>query len=70
MARSAPDGSTFLVTDTTYTMLPLLFSKLPWDYENDLVHVSEIIETPLVLLVPEKSPFKTMDALIAQVRKA
>lgn len=70
VARSAPDGSTFLVTDTTYTMLPLLFSKLPWDYENDLVHVSEIIETPLVLLVPEKSPFKTMDALIAQARKA
>jgi tripartite-type tricarboxylate transporter receptor subunit TctC len=70
VARSAPDGSTFLVTDTTYTMLPLLFSKLPWDYENDLVHVSEIIETPLVLLVPEKSPFKTMDALIAQARKS
>ena len=70
VARSAPDGSTFLVTDTTYTMLPLLFSKLPWDYQNDLVHVSEIIETPLVLLVPEKSPYKTMDALIAQARKA
>lgn len=68
VVRSAPDGSTFLVTDTTYTMLPLLFSKLPWDYRNDLVHVSEIIETPLVLLVPEKSPFKTMGDLIAHAR--
>ncbi|KRC78635.1 Tripartite tricarboxylate transporter family receptor [compost metagenome] len=68
VVRSAPDGSTFLVTDTTYAMLPLLFSKLPWDYRNDLVHVSEIIETPLVLLVPEKSPFKTMGDLIAHAR--
>lgn len=68
VVRSAPDGSAFLVTDTTYTMLPLLFSKLPWDYKNDLIHVSEIIETPLVLLVPEKSPFKTMADLIAYAR--
>jgi tripartite-type tricarboxylate transporter receptor subunit TctC len=68
VVRATPDGSTFLVTDTTYTMLPLLFSKLPWDYRTGLVHVTEIIETPLVLLVPEKSPFKTMDALIAHAR--
>lgn len=68
VVRSTPDGSTFLVTDTTYTMLPLLFSKLPWDYRTGLVHVTEIIETPLVLLVPEKSPFKTMEALIAHAR--
>ncbi len=64
VARSKGDGSVFLVTDTTYTMLPLLFSKLPWDYDNDLVHVAEIIETPLVLLVPQKSPFTSMQDLI------
>lgn len=66
--RSAPDGSTFLVTDTTYAMLPLQFAKLPWDYRNDLVHVGEIIETPLVLLVPEKSPFKTVEQLVSYAR--
>lgn len=64
VTRSKGDGSVFLVTDTTYTMLPLLFSKLPWDYNSDLVHVAEIIETPLVLLVPEKSPFQSMQDLI------
>lgn len=64
VARSPADGSTFLVTDTTYTMLPLLFAKLPWDHRSDLVHVAEIIETPLVLIVPATSPFKTLDALI------
>lgn len=68
VVRAAPDGGTFLVTDTTYTMLPLLFSKLPWNYRTGLVHVTEIIETPLALLVPDKSPFKTLDALITHAR--
>ena len=69
VVRSKPDGSSFLVTDTTYAMLPLSFAKLPWDYEHDLIHVAEIIETPLVLVVPEKSPFKTLADLIAHAKK-
>lgn len=64
VTRSPADGSAFLVTDTTYTMLPLLFAKLPWDHRQDLVHVAEIIETPLVLIVPETSPFKTLQDLV------
>jgi len=69
VVRSKPDGNTFLVTDTTYAMLPLQFAKLPWDYDSDLIHVAEIIETPLVLVVPEKSPFKTLGDLIAYAKK-
>ncbi|WP_295850263.1 tripartite tricarboxylate transporter substrate binding protein [uncultured Xylophilus sp.] len=68
VVRSTPDGSNFLVTDTTYTMLPLLFAKLPWNYRSDLVHVTGIIETPVVLVVPEKSPFKTLQDLVAHAR--
>lgn len=29
VAKSPPDGSTFLTNDTTYSMLPSLFKKLP-----------------------------------------
>ncbi|MEI2415377.1 tripartite tricarboxylate transporter substrate binding protein [Orrella sp. JC864] len=68
VVRSASDGTSFLVTDTTYAMLPLSFAKLPWDYENDLVHVAQIIETPLVLLVPANSPFGTMQDLTEHAR--
>jgi tripartite-type tricarboxylate transporter receptor subunit TctC len=68
VARSAPDGSTFLVTDTTYSMLPLLFAKLPWNHQTDLMHVSNIIETPVIAIVPEKSPFKTLGDLIAYAK--
>lgn len=68
VVRSPADGSAFLVTDTTYTMLPLLFSNLPWKHDSDLVHVAEIIETPLILIVPEKSPFKTLKDLISYAK--
>lgn len=68
VVRAAPDGATFLVTDTTYTMLPLLFSKLAWNHQSDLIHVTNIIETPVVAIVPEQSPFKTLQELIAYAR--
>lgn len=69
VARSAPDGTTFLVNDTTYAMLPSLFAKLPWDYANDLVPVTTLAVTPVVLVVPANSPFKTAQELIDYARK-
>ncbi|HZE11818.1 MAG TPA: tripartite tricarboxylate transporter substrate-binding protein, partial [Burkholderiales bacterium] len=36
-AKSAPDGTTAALIDATYTMLPGLFEKLPWDVASDLV---------------------------------
>jgi len=68
VARADADGTTFLVTDTTYAMLPLMYTKLPWNHEEDLVHITNIIETPVIAIVPEKSPFQTLQALIAYAR--
>jgi tripartite-type tricarboxylate transporter receptor subunit TctC len=69
VAKSAPDGTTFLVNDTTYAMLPALFAKLPWDHANDLVPVTTLATTPVVLVVAANSPFKTAQALIEHARK-
>lgn len=68
VVRSAADGNTLLVTDTTYTMLPLAFAKLPWNHRSDLVHVTGIIETPVVLVVSEKSPFKSLKDLVTYAK--
>ena len=65
VVRSKPDGSTFLIDDTTYAMLPVQFAKLPWDQKTDLQQVTDIIQTPVVLIVPAASPFKTLQELIA-----
>lgn len=69
VAKSAPDGATFLVNDTTYAMLPSLFTKLPWDHANDLVPVTTLAITPVVLVVAANSPFKTAQELFEYARK-
>ena len=69
VAKAAPDGATFLTNDTTYAMLPSLFAKLPWDHANDLVPVTTIAQTPVVLVVPAASPYKTLPELLAFAQK-
>jgi tripartite-type tricarboxylate transporter receptor subunit TctC len=69
VAKSPPDGQTFLANDTSYTMLPAVFAKLPWDHANDLIPVTTILHTPVVLAVPASSPFKTLGELIAYARQ-
>lgn len=64
VARSNPDGYTLLANDTTYAMLPSLFAKLPWNHQSDLIPVTTIIQTPVVLIVPSSSKFKTAKELI------
>lgn len=69
VARAAPDGYTLLANDTTYTMLPSLFKTLPWDHAHDLVPVTIIAQTPVILIVPAASRFKSLQELIDHARK-
>ncbi len=69
VAKSAPDGTTFLVNDTTYAMLPSLFARLPWDHASDLVPVTTLVTTPVVLVVAANSPFKTAQELFEHARR-
>lgn len=69
VAKSKPDGATFQINDTTYAMLPHLFKKLPWDHANDLVPVTTIAVTPLVVVVGSNAPFKTAKEFIEFARK-
>jgi tripartite-type tricarboxylate transporter receptor subunit TctC len=69
VAKAAPDGYTLLTNDTTYAMLPSLFAKLPWDHASGLVPVTTIAQTPVVLVVGNASPFKTLAELVAYAQK-
>jgi tripartite-type tricarboxylate transporter receptor subunit TctC len=51
VARSAPDGSTFLLTNIALGANPSLFAKLPYDTSKDLAPISLISTVPLVLVV-------------------
>jgi tripartite-type tricarboxylate transporter receptor subunit TctC len=64
VAKSKPDGTTFQVNDTTYAMLPHLFKKLPWDHTTDLIPVTTLAVTPLVVVVGTNAPYKTAQEFI------
>ena len=65
-AKSAPDGYTFLVGHMGYMgAAPSLYKKLAYDPVKDFEAVFRFPDTPLVLLVPKSSPYKTAAELIA-----
>lgn len=65
-AKSAPDGYTFLVGHIGYmAAAPSLYARLQYDPVKDFQAVFRFPDTPLVLLVGESSPYKSMAELIA-----
>ncbi|MFJ1302713.1 Bug family tripartite tricarboxylate transporter substrate binding protein [Pseudomonadota bacterium AL_CKDN230030165-1A_HGKHYDSX7] len=65
-AKSTPDGYTFLVGHIGYmAAAPSLYARLPYDPARDFQAVFRFPDTPLVLLVGEKSPYKSVSELIA-----
>jgi tripartite-type tricarboxylate transporter receptor subunit TctC len=69
-ARANADGYTFLVGHLGYMgAAPALYKKLPYDPVKDFEPVFRFPDTPLVLLVPKASPYKTAAELIAYAKK-
>lgn len=64
VVRSPPDGYNLLAIDSTYSILPYVFKKLPWDHDKALIPITPIMFSPVLVVVPAKSPFKTLGELI------
>ncbi len=68
---SAPaDGYTLLLsTNTTYSIVPHLFRKSPFDPARDLVPVSYVAYTPIMLGVHPSLPVKNLAEFVELARK-
>lgn len=64
-----PDGSVFLITDTTHGANPALKKSLPYDTVKDFESVVMLAELPAVLIVPATLPVNNLQELIALARK-
>ena len=63
--RSAPDGYTFLVTSLgPLVIAPHLIKGVQYDALKDFDHVTVAVQAPNVLVVPEKSPHKSLTDVI------
>ncbi len=69
LARSAPDGYTFVIVIAAHAANPSLYAKLPYDTRNDLAAVSLIGVSPLVAAVNKDAPFKSVQELIAYAKR-
>jgi len=66
VAKSAPDGHTLLAgTNSTFSVNPSLFPKVPYDTLRDFAPVVVTVMTPHVLLVHPSLPVQSVQALIA-----
>jgi tripartite-type tricarboxylate transporter receptor subunit TctC len=66
VAKSAPDGRTFLVSDSAaYTVSPSLYPALPYA-AKDLIPVVDLARFANVLIVPANSRFNSLDDVLAR----
>jgi len=69
VARSAPDGYTLLLINNGTAVSKALFKSLPYEPERDFEMISTIGFFPLVIMTDSKSPFKSVQDLLAAAKK-
>jgi tripartite-type tricarboxylate transporter receptor subunit TctC len=65
VAKSAPDGTTVLLTPAGLAIGPSLYRKLPFDPAKDLVPVSQLMSSWLILVTSAKVPARSVRELLA-----
>jgi len=68
VARSAPDGYTFLMTSASYAFNPGLYPKLRYDPVRDFAAVSQVVRVPHVIVVLPSFPAKNLQDLVKLAR--
>jgi len=70
VAHADPDGYTFLLGTTAFSVNPGLYKSLPYDPMKDFVAVSEVGGSPNIFLVNPDLPAKMMKDFIALARSS
>jgi len=67
-ARAPADGYTILVASSSFMINPGLYARVPYDPYNDFDPVTEIADTPNVLVVHPSLPVQTVTELVGLAR--
>ncbi len=67
-AKSPPDGYTWLAITLAHAVNQSLFTNLPYSLEKNLTPIAHLATSPLVLVVNESNPAKTLAEFLAQAR--
>lgn len=69
VVQALPDGFTVLYDATPFSINPHL-QKLPYDAEKDLIPVTQVGLTPMLMTVPKTSPYATASDLMKLAKTA
>lgn len=70
VATAKPDGMTYMVTmDMTATILPAVYSRLPFDPIKDLEPVAVLTHVPALFVAHPKVPANNLQELVAYSKK-
>ena len=70
VVQAPPDGSAFLFTTSSVTMVPTIYPKLGFDPLRDLTSISLVTEVPISLAVRAEHPARDLTDLIAKAKAA
>jgi tripartite-type tricarboxylate transporter receptor subunit TctC len=65
VARSAPDGYTWLLVTTFFSSSPALTKDLRWDPVKDFAPIGQICRAPNFFIVPSSLPVKSVGEFVA-----
>jgi len=68
VAKATPDGYTLLLVFSTHAQSAQLFSKLPYDPIKDFAPITEVISTPVGMMLTPSVPAKTVKEFIAYAK--
>ncbi len=69
VARAAPDGYTILLTTNGHAISPSLYRTLPFDVMKDFIPVTQLIESPLLLVASNQLPVNSLKDLVALAKE-
>ncbi len=65
VAKSAPDGYTLLMASGSITINPSIYAKMPFDTLRDLMPITNVASGPMLVVVQDSAPYKSVKDLIA-----
>lgn len=68
VAKSEPDGHTYVLVVATHLLNPLLNKTMPYDTFKDLAGVTMVAESPAVFVVSSESPYKNIADFIKAMK--
>ena len=69
MAKSPPDGYTWLLGTSQHTVTPSIVKQVPYDIASDFAAVTLAVRAPQLLTVHPSVPVKTTRDLIALAKR-